>query len=122
MLYDTVSGSSEVYVQRFPEQSPPVRISSRGGGQAFWSPTSSEIFYRREEEVVSVRYREEGGRFVVADETVLFRLAHASFGLYGVTPDGRRFLIRRSIEPPPAPGIRVVLNWLEELKQRVPTR
>jgi hypothetical protein len=116
MVYESgISGRREVYVQSFPEPAPPVRISSRGGRQAFWSPTSSEIFYCHENELVSVQYRDEGGRFVVGGETVLFRLP-APFDLHGVTPDGRRFLIRREVEPPPPPGIRVVLGWFDELK------
>jgi hypothetical protein len=48
---------------------------------------------------------------------------------YDVSPDGRRFLmIKAANETGPlgvreaAPNFVVVLNWLEELKTRVPTR
>ena len=42
---------------------------------------------------------------------------------YDVTPDGQRFLMIKESgeEQETAPQINVVLNWFEELKQRVPT-
>jgi hypothetical protein len=45
----------------------------------------------------------------------------SSSTLYGVAPDGR-FLVARLAEPEPASGIRVVLNWFEELKRQVPAK
>jgi hypothetical protein len=43
---------------------------------------------------------------------------------YDVFRDGRRFLMVRAVERPPLKVIQMILvqNWLEELKQRVPTR
>ena len=46
---------------------------------------------------------------------------------YDVTPDGKRFIAVADAahsQPgaPVAPQIQVVLNWFEELKQRVPTK
>jgi hypothetical protein len=39
---------------------------------------------------------------------------------YDVTPDGRRFLmIKENEQVSAATGINVVLNWFEELRQRV---
>ena len=41
---------------------------------------------------------------------------------YAVTPDGQRFLMVKDSGPAQAPTqINVVLNWFEELKQKVPT-
>ena len=42
---------------------------------------------------------------------------------YDVSPDGQRFLMLKAVESQTsAPTqINVVLNWFEELKQRVPT-
>ena len=38
-------------------------------------------------------------------------------------PDGQRFIaVVRANKTPAAPQIQVVLNWSEELKQRVPTK
>jgi hypothetical protein len=39
---------------------------------------------------------------------------------YDLAPDGRFLMVKRSAEE--QPRLHVVLNWQEELKQRVPTR
>jgi hypothetical protein len=39
---------------------------------------------------------------------------------YDVSPDGKRFLMIVAAAPPPPAEIRVVTNWAEELKRRVP--
>jgi hypothetical protein len=46
---------------------------------------------------------------------------------YDILPDGKRFLVTLDVGEAQAgstapPQIQVVLNWLEELKQRVPLR
>jgi hypothetical protein len=45
-----------------------------------------------------------------------------SFPDYDVSPDGQRFLMVKAVDQMQAPSpINVVLNWFEELKQKVPT-
>jgi hypothetical protein len=40
---------------------------------------------------------------------------------YDVAPDGQRFMmLEESVKQPPTTRLNVVLNWFEELKQRVP--
>jgi hypothetical protein len=47
---------------------------------------------------------------------------------YDIAPDGGRFLTTKDVDqessevdtPPPAPTVRVVLHWFEELRERVP--
>ncbi len=40
---------------------------------------------------------------------------------YDVTPDGQRFIMIKAADEEEEPGqINVVLNWFEELKERVP--
>jgi hypothetical protein len=39
---------------------------------------------------------------------------------YDVTPDGQRFLLAKTAGQGPQ-EINIVLNWIEELKQKVPT-
>jgi hypothetical protein len=42
---------------------------------------------------------------------------------YDITPDGQRFITSSPVREQAGPmQINVVLNWLEELKQRVPVR
>jgi hypothetical protein len=46
--------------------------------------------------------------------------------IYDVSPDGQRFLMIKEMsqggEKPPPPVLTVVVNWTEELKQRLPNR
>ena len=65
--------------------------------------------------------------FAAAKPKLLFE-GHYETGLYpslanyDVSPDGRRFLmIKSSEQETAATQINVVLNWLEDLKRRVPT-
>ena len=67
---------------------------------------------------------ELGQTLIVGQPTVLFEGEYEYGGPgfwfdYDVAPDGQSFLMtRRTTEPPR--DIRVVLNWWEELKGRVP--
>ena len=49
-------------------------------------------------------------------------ISPGSRGRYAVSPDGKRFLLVENAVQPEVRELRVVLNWTEELKQRVPTR
>jgi len=51
-----------------------------------------------------------------------YRPSPATFPNYDVSPDGQRFLMLRPVEQAQAAPtqINVVLNWFEELKQKVP--
>jgi hypothetical protein len=66
--------------------------------------------------------------------TVLFRGTYASIAAssgdlspWDVSPDGKRFLMMKQTGASTAQGsgprrVNIVLNWLEELKQRVPVK
>lgn len=52
-------------------------------------------------------------------------LANATVGSYDVARDGRFVLLEQAgstSDAAPSPGIVVVQNWTEELKQRVPRK
>jgi hypothetical protein len=91
-------------------------VSNGGGNDPFWSATGNEIVFRRDDTIVSVPFHPQGDRAAFGNETTLVRLPPSST-FHGIAPDGR-FLIARLAEPEPTPGIRVVLNWFEELKSR----
>jgi len=103
-----------VYVQPFPGSGSAVRVSSSGGLRPMWSPAGKKLFYRRDDELVSVRYRDDHARFEVGDEKVVFK--SPSFSFLGVAPDAQTFLIMQLAEP--APGARVILNWSAELPNK----
>jgi eukaryotic-like serine/threonine-protein kinase len=116
MLYSSArSGRTEMYLHPVREGGTSIRASNNGGVSPLWSPNGSEIYFQRDRDLVSVSFRDDGGRPVLGSEPTLFQMP-ASSALYGITPDGRRFLVGRPSEPAPVPGIRVVLNWFDELK------
>ena len=96
----------EVIVQRFPGPGAPVRVSQDGGANVHWSPDGHQLFYRRENALMAVTYRDDNGRFSVLREERLFELDR--FSLVGVAPDGR-FLLGRTVSKPAR--VQVVLNW-----------
>ena len=55
-----------------------------------------------------------------------FSASSADSGIWGHTwavfPDGKRFLFVENPAQPEIRELRVVLNWFEELKARVPTK
>ncbi|MCH8269095.1 MAG: hypothetical protein IH846_16440, partial [Acidobacteria bacterium] len=86
-----------------------------------------ELFYRSGDRIMVVEITTEP-TFSAGTPRLLFEGRYISFssGLdpnYDVTPDGQRFLMIQATErqQPTATQINVVLNWFEELKQRVPT-
>ena len=63
----------------------------------------------------------------VGKPRLLFEGPYAAMGLldgrlYDLAPDGRRFLMVKQSDPPPAPTqFNVVLNWFDELERLVPS-
>ena len=52
-----------------------------------------------------------------------YERSNAYWPNYDVTPDGKRFLMVKAAEQLPPPSqVYVVLNWSDELKQRVPAK
>ncbi len=101
-------------------------ISTAGGNDPVWSPVGDEIFYRR-----------GGNYYVVGVTTEPEFLASSPQQLFGpfvmrnqfdVSADGQRLLIAlagdadQRTEDALTERIAVILNWFEDLKQRVPTR
>jgi hypothetical protein len=123
------SGTWEVYVQTYPALDTRVPVSVGGGDEPIWSADSRSIFYRSGDRVMAVEIQ-RAPRLAASAPVELFSAAYRRGGAgrgreYHVAPDGR-FLM---LTPMPvenstvdAPPFVVVLNWTEELKQRVPTR
>ena len=120
------SRQDEVYVQPFPlVDRGRWKISTAGGTEPLWSPDGRELFYCRVDEGTGGDHEclQAGVKSLV--------VAGAYFGgpgrSYDISRDGQRFLMMKArIDPDdPLAGLRqivVVQHWLEELKQRVPTR
>ncbi len=124
-------GGQDIYVEPFPPTGARRRISQDGGTWPMWSPDGSELFYRRvvggmETTLKSVDVITEPDFSFRNEQTLPPRdfVVVSFYRDYDIAPDGERFVMIF-----PAPGeestespqrIRIVLNWFEELKARVP--
>ena len=130
------TGRAEVYVQRFPDLGERQQISTEGGMDPAWSPDGQALFFLGlrgggvppdEMAVVTI---DLGPSLSVGNPEVLFdhapyRRRVADGRMYDVAPDGQRFLMLSRQDASEAgavvsPQINVVLNWFEELTERVP--
>lgn len=121
------AGVREVWVRAFPESEAAYRISTEGGTEPVWSRDGRRLFYKNQGAiwVVDVTAEAEFSR-----DTEPRLLLEGPFGDagptrgYDVAPDGR-FVTTVSTderhEDQPVTRLNIVLNWFEELKERVPT-
>jgi Tol biopolymer transport system component len=119
------STQSEIYVVPFPEVNKGKwQVSTGGGTDPLWSHDGRELFYRNGNSVFAVDVQTEP-TFKVGNPRLLFQKAYSSgIGhIWDLSPDGKRFLMMKEADTAAAGAprkINVVLNWFEELKQRVP--
>jgi serine/threonine-protein kinase len=110
-------------VQSYPGGKNKIAISSGGGTQPQWSRDGKELFYVSGEAVVAAAIRPDGTfgapRRLFDRSNYFFKFNQKT---YDVSPDGKRFLMIRR-DPGSVPSqLNVILNWSEELKQRLPVR
>jgi eukaryotic-like serine/threonine-protein kinase len=131
------SGRSQVYARPFPDvDKGKWQVSAGGGDSPLWSPDGRELFYLNGDAVMKVAVKTDPsfshetpvalfrGSFVNA---VLNSFGNPNFNVWDISPDGKHFLMLKE----PASGssaaagpkkIKIVVNWFEELKQRVPAK
>jgi Tol biopolymer transport system component/predicted Ser/Thr protein kinase len=119
------SGRFEVYVQPYPGPGGKWQISTDGGTEPVWNRNGRELFYRSGNKMMAVDITVQPG-FTVGKPRVLFEGSYvptpATIPNYDVSPDGQRFLIvKEDQQAKNLTQINVVLNWFEELRQKVPS-
>jgi Tol biopolymer transport system component len=127
------AGEADVYVERFPPTGLPNQITYGGGRGVWpmWSTDGEQLFYRPSTssgqpnalKTVDITTDPE---FSFRNERTLPIEGFSTAGYYrdyDITPDGTEFLMTfpaGSAESPRSEKIKIVVNWTEELKQRVP--
>jgi eukaryotic-like serine/threonine-protein kinase len=128
------SGSEEIYVRPFPKvEAGHWQVSTGGGTRPAWARNGQELFYLDSEGFLTAVPVQTKPGFGVANPARLFNTRYFSgFGgsgatvagrTYDVSADGQRFLMIKDAPPDltsASLSVVVVLNWFEELKQRVP--
>ena len=122
------SGQDEIYVRPYPGPGGQIILSRGGGQEAVWGPDGSELFYRNGDQVLVVAVdtnRPFSAGVPAPFFSASYVLNNAAGGggnaNYDVSPDGEGFVFvaHDTVSATNTP-ITVVLNWFEELKQRVP--
>jgi serine/threonine protein kinase len=115
------SGRSEIYVQPYPGPGGKWQVSTDGGTEPVWA-RNGELFYRNGDKMMAVETNTKSN-FSADKPKLVFERRYATYNTmpaYDVTPDGQRFLLAKTAGQGPQ-EINIVLNWIEELKQKVPT-
>jgi Tol biopolymer transport system component len=118
-------------VQPFPPTRAKHLVTPGNGREPLWSPDSKQLFYvvQPTNELVAVDIRTEPS-FDVGKPVVIPKVRLPGGGpgrSYDITPDGKQFVVVMPAsafegDRKPQEQIDVVLNWFEELRQRVPIR
>jgi serine/threonine-protein kinase len=119
------TGRNEIHIRPFPGPGEKVTVSTEGGNEPLWSPSGRELFYRSGDAMMAVDVSTSPTLEVGKPRRIFEKRYEPTLALwpnYDVSPDGRRFLMVKTIEEEEAPPqINVVLNWHEELKRLVPS-
>ena len=127
----TDSGTAQVYVQPFPDVSGGRwQISTEGGSRPVWSPAGKELIYATPNGAIMAVSFESGSAFKILKSNKLFDwptiAAPGGARTYDVSRDGQRFLMIKEADSGRTSGvaapITVVLNWVEELKGKLPDK
>jgi Tol biopolymer transport system component len=124
---------SSVYVQRFPGTGERYLIGNSGtmrkrGGELFgctvWSHNGRSLFYLSSDgQIMESAYSSRGDSFQSGNAHQWSSTAVSTRGCHlDQTPDGNRFLVMRSEEPPQTGNLHVtfLLNFFDEVRRRVP--
>ena len=123
VAYNSIeSGRNEIHVRPFADAGQ-WQVSRAGGGNPLWSPDGQWLYYRSPptggiNQMMRVAIDADTA-FEFGNPEPLFDYPISGAG---ISPDGR-FLLMRDVEvetEPFRPHIITVLNWFEELKERVP--
>jgi Tol biopolymer transport system component/tRNA A-37 threonylcarbamoyl transferase component Bud32 len=129
MAYDSdESGQGvDVFIQSFPDpRVKRLKVSPAHGSEPMWTQGGRELVYREGDKVMAVSIDAATG--TSGPPRILFSGPYPDNPgwtrprSYDVTPDGERFLLTKRPGEQARPSVTIVLNWTEELKQRVPTR
>ena len=112
------TGVDNVFVQSYPPGTGKWQISTAGGAQPMWAPNGRELFFVSQGRMMVAPISLEP-RFTPGAPRVLFEIPlpprdPGDPNRYGVSPDGKRFLVlttERSAAAPPAPSLHLISNW-----------
>jgi hypothetical protein len=126
-------GQFGIYAQPYPATGAKYEISRNGGAWPVWHPLGGELYYRlnvgavNAARIKAVTITTSPVPGFTSDKELPIQgfVLATNYRDYDVMPNGREFVMVFPVTPvaPAAPQVlsfQIVLNWLEELKARVP--
>ena len=119
------SGRFEVYVRPFPDmESGRWQVSTAGGEEPKWSPDGGQLLYQAGNRLMAVSIQATTGFATRGTADVLlernyFFAPNRDYADYDMAPDGRLLMVSTGGQSDTR-QINVVLNWDQELLERVP--
>ena len=114
-------GQNQVYVRPYPQGT--QRLVSGGGGTApIWSRSGEELYYRSSGALMAVPIQ-TSPTFIPGRQRELFPFEFRTSGTASAyDTHGEGFIVVEGVRATvtSSPQINIVLNWFEELKERVP--
>ena len=116
------SGTSEVYVRRFPAMDDPQGISAGGGGQPQWRADQKELFYLAQDRSLMAVAVHGSNSLSYGAPRRLFRTSigtapSAARDSYAVMSDGQSFLIDGRLDRDRDAPITMMRNWATGLQR-----
>jgi serine/threonine-protein kinase len=112
---------NEIHLRPFPGPGEKLVVSTGGGNEPLWSPTGRELFYRVGDAVMAVDVTTSPSLKVGTPHRLFEKRYESSISLYAnySTNDGQRFVMIKRLDPEdPAARINLIVNWLDQLRQR----
>jgi len=126
------SGQMQIFVRPFPDvDKGRWQISTSPGESPLWAPDGKALFYLSEDGAVMEVPVDTGSTFTAGKPRMLFKgnyiMGYGESPSWDIHPDGKRFLMMKGPQAAASANaerrkINIVLNWFEELKQRVPVK
>ncbi len=115
------TGQAEVYVRPLLGAGDTVLVSTGGGIEGQWRADGRELFFRSGGQMMAVEVL-DGASFRIGQPRRLFTDIYDDSDQfnYAVFPDGERFLMIERDPRGDGRHLEVILNWSQELLERVP--
>jgi serine/threonine-protein kinase len=118
------SGRPEVYIRSFQGSDRRWPVSTGGGSFPLWRRDGNELFYRAGNRMMAVTVTIKADEVTLSAPRALFDRPYpfetSTIANYDISLDGTKFLMAK--DDFGAGRLNVILNWTEELKQRVPLK
>jgi serine/threonine-protein kinase len=114
------SGRSELYVRSMSGLGGRHQMSASGATEPTWNPRGGELFYRVGARLIAATLEFAPEPRVVRRDTLAFAVTtppNFNGASYGVSADGRRFIMARPVGGSSPPII--VTGWLDEVRARL---